>query len=86
MDRTTDHDDRQLHPILVINPRSDTAFVDHVHEELDGLQRPEDLAKRLRARYPDVVVHRRELSSEPVAVWYVYRDGRWTSESVRLGG
>ncbi len=75
-----------MHPILVINPRSDTAFVDHVNAELVGVQRPEDLAKRLRARYPDVVVRPRDLSSEPVAVWYVFRDGHWTSENVRRGG
>ncbi len=75
-----------MQPILVINPRSDTAFVDQVNAELVGVQRPEDLAKRLRAWYPDVVVRPRELSSEPAAVWYVFRDGHWTSEDVRRGG
>ena len=75
-----------VHPILVINPRSDSAFVRDVKVQLDGLQRPEDLAQRLRARYPDVVVRPRELSAERAAVWYVYRDGRWTSEGIRVGG
>ena len=74
-----------MQPILVINPRSDAAFRNHVNELLDGLEQPEDLAKRLRARYPNVVVRPRELSGERTAVWYVYRDGRWTG-GVATGG
>ena len=75
-----------MQPILVINPRSDAEFLRRVHEELDGLERPEDLAQRLRARYPEVVVRPRQLSGERTAVWYVYRDGRWTSRGVPTGG
>lgn len=75
-----------MQPILVINPRTDAAFRNHVHEMLNGLERPEDLAQRLRARYPEVVVRPRQLSGERSAVWYVYRDGSWTSGGVPTGG
>jgi hypothetical protein len=70
-------------PVLVINPRSDTAFLGRVREALNGLDQPEELAQRLRARYPDVVVRPRQLSGERMAVWYVYRDGRWTPDATR---
>ena len=75
-----------MQPILVINPRTDATFRTHVHEMLDGLERPEDLAQRLHARYPEAVVRPRQLSGERSAVWYVYRDGRWTSGVVPTGG
>ena len=75
-----------MHPTLVINPRSDAVFFGRVHEELDGLDQPEELARRLRAWYPDVIVRPRQLSGERSAVWYVYRDGRWTSPGVQGGG
>jgi hypothetical protein len=71
-----------VRPILVINPRNDAAFVEHVAEQLDRVEHPEDFERRLRSRYPDAAVHPRELSSEPVPVWYVYRDGRWTHGGV----
>ena len=35
--------------------------------------------ERLAVDYPAVTVHRRELSGEPLEVWYVYRDGHWLS-------
>ena len=75
-----------MRPILILNPRSDPAFVQRVRGiEGDGLRTPADLAAALREWYPDVVVRPRELSSEPAVVWYVYRDGRWTSEGRRGG-
>jgi hypothetical protein len=38
----------------------------------------DQLQAHLRARYPEAVVHARELAGERILVWYVYRDGRWT--------
>ena len=43
---------------------------------------PYDVARferAVRRRYPLVVVRPRDLSDEMTAVWYVYRDGVWTS-------
>lgn len=45
-----------------------------------GIDDPAILQVRLRERYPDAVVRPRELSSEPVVIWYVYRDGHWNPE------
>ena len=75
-----------MRPILILNPRSDATFVRRVREiEGEGLRAPDDLAAALRCWYPDIVVRPRELSSEPAIVWYVYRDGRLTSEGRRTG-
>lgn len=70
-----------LRPVLVVNPRTDVAFAQFVHEQTDGLSADDPMAlqTRLRERYPATTVHARLLSSEPATVWYVYRDGRWTS-------
>jgi hypothetical protein len=67
-----------LRPVLVVNPRTDAAFVAFVHEQVDGLREvdPLSLQSRLRERHPAATVHARLLSSEPTTVWYVYRDGR----------
>jgi hypothetical protein len=69
-----------LRPVLVVNPRTDIAFVAFVREQFDhvGDGDPMALETRLRARHPAATVHARLLSSEPSTVWYVYRDGRWT--------
>ena len=73
-----------MRPILILNPRHDAEFVDRVRRlEADRLHTPDDLIAPLRAWYPDIVVRPRELSSEPVEIWYVYRDGHWTSEGMR---
>ena len=70
-----------MRPILILNPRSDAQFVALVSELMtDPLDQPSALQAALRARFPDAVVRRRELSSEPTEVWYVYRDGRWTPD------
>lgn len=67
-------------PILVINPRDDRPFVELAERLVeDGVSRLEDLQERLAVDYPAVTVHRRELSGEPLEVWYVYRDGHWLS-------
>ena len=66
--------------VLVLNPTSDQAFRRDVDEAIEaGASSPEALAEALRAAYPRLVVRRRELSAEPQAVWYVYRDGAWRS-------
>jgi hypothetical protein len=76
-----------LRPILILNPRQDPEFVDRVRRiEANGLGTPDDLIDPLRVWYPGIVVRPRELSSEPAVVWYVYRDGRWTSEGSRMEG
>lgn len=69
-----------MRPVLIINPRSDTAFVEAVHAALPEAATPAELQTRLRARFPDAVVRPRELSSEPVTVWYVYREGHWVPD------
>jgi hypothetical protein len=70
-----------VRPILILNPRSDAQFVALVSELMaDLIDQPSALQESLRARFPDAVVRRRELSSEPTEVWYVYRDGRWTPD------
>jgi len=70
-----------VRPILILNPRSDAQFVALVSELMtDPLDQPSALQEGLRAGFPDAVVRRRELSSEPTEVWYVYRDGRWTPD------
>ncbi|HEX9044703.1 MAG TPA: hypothetical protein VF802_06720 [Candidatus Limnocylindrales bacterium] len=43
-----------------------------------GLESPRRLALHLRALFPRLVVHRRDLSGESVETWYVFRDGRLT--------
>lgn len=63
---------------LVLNPRSDAAFVAFAEAVLaDGVTMPHDFQDRLRERYPRAVVRQRELASEPFTIWYCYRDGRW---------
>lgn len=63
---------------LVMNPRSDPAFVAFAEAALlSGVTTPEAFQERLRERYPLAVVRQRELASEPITIWYCYRDGRW---------
>ena len=70
-----------MRPLLIVNPRSDTRFVQHVADlTADSVANPSDLQTRLRALYPDAIVRRRELSSESTEMWYVYRDGRWSPD------
>ena len=70
-----------MRPILILNPRSDAQFVALVSELMAApVSEPSGLQAGLRVRFPDAVVRRRELSSEPTEVWYVYRDGRWTPD------
>jgi hypothetical protein len=64
-------------PVLIINPRTDEQFVDDVNEQSVHAATAEDLARALRAQYPNVLVRPRELDGERTQVWYVYREGRW---------
>ena len=70
-------------PILIINPTTDAAFVRCVETLATDATEPESLQSALREYYPHAVVRDRGLSSEREA-WYVYRDGRWTSEGSRI--
>ena len=67
-------------PTLILNPRNDARFV-AVAEAIvsEGVASPGKLQERLRRDYPEVVVRPRELTGEVLTVWYVYRDGYWTS-------
>ena len=68
-------------PILVLNPRSDRSFVTYVdHVSREDLSTAAALQARLRKQFPRTVVHERAISGEDVAMWYVYRDGHWTSD------
>ncbi|HUG30240.1 MAG TPA: hypothetical protein VMQ65_07010 [Candidatus Limnocylindria bacterium] len=70
-----------MRPALVINPRTDDAFVHNAHELIgDGVASVDAMERELRTRYPDAVVHERVLSGESGATWYVYRQGSWVTE------
>jgi hypothetical protein len=65
-------------PIVVANPIDDAVFVGFARLLVEhGVRSTDELARRLRAVYPNAEVHRRELSGEPWRVWYVYREGHW---------
>lgn len=69
-------------PVLVVNPRSDKAFTDLVHDLVaNGAESPDVLQARLRVTYPRAVARRRVLAGEQVETWYVYREGTWLSAS-----
>jgi hypothetical protein len=71
-----------MHPVLVINPRSDEPFVILAHRLVeDGSATVEDLERELRRTYPRAVVRQRELSGESIVTWYVYREGSWIPSS-----
>ena len=68
-------------PVLVVNPRNDPEFVATATRlAATGARTPELLMRKLRERFPSVLVRARELSGEP-EVWYVYREGRWVDSS-----
>jgi hypothetical protein len=64
-------------PDARVNPRTDPDFVALVDSLVAVVADPAELQARLRQTHPLTVVRERGLSGEPVAVWYVYRDGRW---------
>jgi PAS domain-containing protein len=67
------------HSVRVI-PSSDTAFQRHVETVAarHAFANAGDLATRLRTLFPRVVVRASEVSQQE-HVWYVYRDGVWSS-------
>ena len=65
-------------PILIVNPRSDAAFVAMVEELVaSGTEGAAALEQRLRETYPRAVVRERGLAGEATTTWYVYREGTW---------
>jgi hypothetical protein len=58
-------------------PRDDTDFVALVDVAALDAQNPDELERRLRERFPRVIVRARDLSGDDTEVWYVYRDGSW---------
>lgn len=62
----------------MLNPDDDEEFASTAWSLMaNGAVTPPVLQAALRNAYPRAVVRRRELSGEPVEVWYVYRDGHW---------
>ena len=69
-------------PTLAINPGEDRTFVIEAVRlaealESDSILTPASLTVSLHGRYPDAVVHERDLAGERSRLWYIYRDGRW---------
>jgi hypothetical protein len=65
-------------PVVVANPTDDDAFVALAGRLVaDGATSPEALQTELRKSYPRTVVRERQLASEPMRMWYAYRDGHW---------
>jgi hypothetical protein len=77
-----------MKPTLVVNPVEDEIFAAYADLLLDhGVATVGEMERRLRTIYPRAVVHPRELSGEPILIWYLYRDGHWepTSRRSRAG-
>jgi hypothetical protein len=66
-----------LKRILIVNPRSDAEFQRLADAAGQNSTSPEELQQTLRRTYPEAVVRPRDLEGEQLAVWYVYREGRW---------
>jgi len=64
-------------PYLLTNPASDDEFRRYALALLSAGVMPDSFQDALRERYPFAVVRPRLLTSEPLVVWYVYRDGHW---------
>jgi hypothetical protein len=66
-----------MRPTLVVNPRSDAAFVAFAERLIhDGAESATALEAALRKQYPRAVVRERGLAHE-ATTWYVYREGTW---------
>jgi hypothetical protein len=68
-----------MRPTLVTNPVTDRVFAAFAEQQLEEGIELAVFGARLRVRYPQAVVHSRDLAGEPTTVWYVYRDGHWTN-------
>ncbi len=67
-------------PLLFLNPLDDGAFRAHVDDLMGpSIREANELERLLRGDYPQAVVRPRDLASERLPVWYVYRDGHWIS-------
>jgi hypothetical protein len=67
-------------PTIVLNPPNDKQFKAAVEAAMVGtVLSSEALQEILQQAYPKALVRPRELAGERGLVWYVYRDGRWTS-------
>ena len=69
---------RRVHVVTI--PSTDLLFARLVAQVVGtlGSGSPRRLALHLRALFPRLAVHRRDLSGESVETWYVFRDGRLT--------
>jgi hypothetical protein len=68
-------------PVVVRNPSKDSDFAALIDALLaEGVLESARFQERLRERYPRALVRPRDLAGERVAVWYVYREGRWVKE------
>jgi PAS domain-containing protein len=67
-----------------IIPSNDSGFREHVERLTSGsdFASADDLAARLRNLFPRVVVRASEVSGQ-TDIWYVYRDGVWSSPDER---
>ncbi len=65
-------------PVLFLNPADDHVFRRSVDDAMaDGSIGATELQRRLRSEFPRAVVRPRDLASERLTVWYVYREGHW---------
>ena len=70
----------QDQPTILRNPSNDAAFEAAIQALMnEGVTELGAFRTRLRESFPLAEVRRRELAWESEEVWYVYRDGRWTS-------
>jgi hypothetical protein len=64
--------------VVIANPTDDDGFVSAAEGIVAaGVSSPEALEAELRKVYPGAVVREREISAEPIRMWYAYRDGHW---------
>lgn len=75
---TQARDARRVHVVTI--PSTDLLFARLVARVVGtlGSGSPRRLALHLRALFPRLAVHRRDLVGESVETWYVFRDGRLT--------
>lgn len=65
--------------VIFANPTNDHDFVAFATSSAERSETPERLQLALRAKYPGATVRARVLDGEMSVVWYVYREGKWTS-------
>ena len=66
-------------PQLRVNPAADGDFRRDAEAALSESKTPAGLEALLRGRYPRAIVRVRELASETLSIWYVYREGHWVA-------